>query len=174
MNIELTPAERLILINQFRILAAIIPAEAEYFARRREVIEGGFSYEYVDELDRLVPGLTKAECIEVRDILFVFKALRESYEHLDDKDGIDPRDIKFSGFSGNTESSQLRYVHFLVNRLTEFNEFRNAGDRLDSHFPALDGYRRMVALWHELDRPFHLTKELIRDFIVARTHPDSR
>jgi uncharacterized protein YfbU (UPF0304 family) len=43
---ELTLKDRLVLANQYRILAALYPGEAAHFEKCREAVENGYALDY--------------------------------------------------------------------------------------------------------------------------------
>ena len=54
-------------------------------------------------------------------------------------------DVRFDGFAGNEETKHLRAARELVD--PEFHTF--SGRDLDSHFPYLAGYRRMLEIFED-------------------------
>ena len=57
-------------------------------------------------------------------------------------------DIKFSGFDGNNESSQMSIARFLVEEMNRFSRFR--GRDMNSHYPTYDRYCSMVVLFEPM------------------------
>src|SRR5688572_15542499 len=102
---DLSRTERLILANQYRILEALFPADADYYRDKRTALEHGFEYHY-DEVagDILSDTLSAERCNEVIEILQMYRSLTYAYRALEDKSGIEPRAIDFPGFDGNHET----------------------------------------------------------------------
>jgi uncharacterized protein len=155
---ELTRTERWILSNQYRILEALYPDEADDYRRTRDAIDSGYELEY----ERIIPyiyenGLSEEECREVTDIMAMFSSLKSSHDALLDKSGIDASRIIFRGFSGNDETSQMAYAQYLRDK-GSFRDITRSGD-LNSHFPALGGYRKMLSEWRNCENPYHLSKD---------------
>jgi uncharacterized protein len=108
----LTETERLVLVNQFRILEKLDATEADHHNRMAEILERGFTREYSLLADGFSKELSAATCEEVCDILDMHRALHHSYTDLEDKSGIDAADIAFDGFDGNNETEYLSYASF--------------------------------------------------------------
>lgn len=156
----LTRAERWMLYNQFLILAKLYPEDAASYQEMREIVEQGYELNYKDICGHIVGDddvISTDECMEVLDILDMFRGLNYTYEALGDKAGIDHALIQFGGFDGNEESKYLSYTHFLVVRQNKYAE-QARGD-FNSQFPMLEHYRRMVAEWKASSDKYHLTKE---------------
>ncbi|AUX31951.1 MULTISPECIES: YfbU family protein [Sorangium] len=164
---KLTKLERLILSNQYRILEALYPKQG--YDRSREIVENGYEQDYerlAEHIDDDV--VTTEESKEVRDILHFHRILKQSYDKLDDKSGIEPESIEFAGFDGNDdqESKLLGYVRYYCapgeRKYTELNK----GDDYNSHTPMLSTYRTMLKRWHEMGKPVPLTTEQIQKVIA--------
>ena len=54
-------------------------------------------------------------------------------------------DVKFSGFDGNNESSQMSIARFLIEEMNRFSRFK--GRDMNSHTETYDRYRSMGALF---------------------------
>src|SRR5688572_11308638 len=102
MKLQLTPTERLLLSNQYAILGKLYPDEAPYFAEAREIVDSGYEGMY-SHLTRSMSeeALSDEECTEVLNVMTMFSCLKDAYEGLADKSGINPDDVRFEGFDGN-------------------------------------------------------------------------
>jgi uncharacterized protein YfbU (UPF0304 family) len=176
---KLTRVERLILSNQYKILEFLDRQNASDYASRRAIIESGYELHYEDSAQHISPEkhcLTEDDCREVIDILSMFRDLKQSYEALSDKGGVEPWSIEFRGFDSNHEARQLGYCRFFCDsdggRFTELNR----GDDFNSHAPILDAYRRMLEVWRPIVRQGRgrsLTIDQIREIVRALPHPES-
>jgi len=98
MKLNLT--ERWVLSNQYQILGALYPDQAEFYSQAREAVENGYELnykwitEYIDE-----NGLSSEGCLEVLDILRMFSSLQRAYGRIADKSDV-PEAI-FPGFDAN-------------------------------------------------------------------------
>ena len=82
-------------------------------------------------------------------------------------------DVKFKGFDGNNECEHRSVALFLINRLDRFGEFK--GQDLNSHYPSIEIYRRMLTAFHPIRRQLSTRSMNADDVIVlmnARTHPE--
>jgi len=86
---------------------------------------------------------------EVFNLLEMWTALEWSYGELseEDKGHVEVeaapygKHVRFPGFDGNNETAQLSVARFVIDHLNRFGNFK--GRELNSHWPTLDGYRRM-------------------------------
>src|SRR5205085_8801355 len=90
---------------------------------------------------------------EVVDILDMWSFLEEGHESLSvsDKDRVKTEahpfgdNVHFRGFDGNNETSHFGIARFLVHKLERFDRFEHRD--LNSHFPSIDTYRRMLRVF---------------------------
>ncbi|MBV9958193.1 MAG: YfbU family protein [Acidobacteria bacterium] len=165
---KLSRTERWILSNQFRILEALYPNEAEDFADAREIVERGYELHYDWITQYISEDVMKAdESSEVIKILSMFRALKYSFKALDNKSGIEEWQIDFAGFDGNSEGKQMVYAKYFCN--SEGGKFTelNIGDDFNSHCPTIDRYRRMLAEWEKSSDRNKLMREDILRIISA-------
>lgn len=162
---DLTETERLSLLNQFRILAAVDDDEGwEDFA---EILERGLRGEYYRFTEWLSDGLSEEECREVRDILFMFVRLQQSFQALDEPGDLEAGDVSFLGFGGNEETRRMGYVRFIRENLREFEHLRIEADGYNSHLPMLERYRAMLEEFENLDPHQDFSEEEIRRVVEA-------
>jgi uncharacterized protein YfbU (UPF0304 family) len=172
-KVELTLKDRLVLANQYEILAALKPEDADHYNWKREIVERGYELDYKDLVWTFdSPGLSEEQCREVWDILSMFDALAVAMRTLKDATGIDESLAKFAGFDEHTELSYLAYCRFICSPGSgRFERVGTGFDRFNSHFPVLDSYRRMLAEYKGLGSPFELSKEWVIRVTSARPHP---
>ncbi|NKA76055.1 hypothetical protein GO285_05028 [Ralstonia solanacearum] len=92
----------------------------------------------------------------VVDVLDMWSFMEEAYEELSqaqkkaitEQVGSWATDVKFHGFDGNNESSQLGIAGFLINKMDRFTRFK--GRDLNSHHPTYGRYRRMLDLFESM------------------------
>lgn len=58
-------------------------------------------------------------------------------------------EVRFPGFDGNYEGRHMDVARFMVDRMGYFTGFAGRGD-FNSHWPMLDSYRRMLAIFRPL------------------------
>lgn len=181
---ELTIESRLILRNQYRLLKHLDPDAADEAEQAITILENGFESEYWRLTGTFGSTLSVEDGHEVSDILQMFRELRWSYADVGDESGVDENRIAFLGFDGNYETKQLLLAKFLIGQEGHWDELKGAGDHLNSHWPVIDTYRRMLAVWKPIaerrrgkvaapDRPL-LSADDIRAIADAAIHPENR
>lgn len=169
---ELKPIERLMLINQYKILEALYEEDRDFYSNCREVLEEGYELHYQDLFLTISDIVIKEEeCKEVLDILDMFRAITFSYRKLEDKQGLSEYMIKFDGFASNDEEEYKRYAYtrYFILKLDRYKELQYNGKDTDynSHAPKLPKYRRMLQQWKKAANKDELTKEEIFHIIDA-------
>lgn len=171
---ELTLKDRLILTNQYLILEKIDPEEAEQYALYRHALERGFSLEYGQMANHVTETeINKKQCDEVIDILDMYRHLKESYDELADKTGIEKSHVEFPGFDGNDrlEGRLMSYVRYLVDEKGDWSELKGYKEKFNSHMPMLNQYKNMLQVHSRFNRNGNLTKEQILSLIQAEDRP---
>ena len=168
-SIRLSRIERWVLANQYRILEALYPDDAEHYKQAREVLEEGYEAHYGDIYTSLVRGentLSGALCDEVQQILQMYWVLQRTYESLPDieKDGIDATKLTFPGFDGNNETKLMAYARWYCIDCGNFAGLRY-DDRFNSHRVKLGDYQQMLARWNALSDEGVVTREQIIEVI---------
>lgn len=160
---DLTLKDRLIISNQLKILEKLYPDEASYYSTQRKAIENGYKLHYDDLVAYFFDEMPEEDSKEVLDILSMYRALTSSYHRLEDKEGINEERIRFRGFDGNNEASQLVYTGYFIVDLDRFDELKYGQKSPDfnSHAPMLDKYRQMLSVWNGFGNTYELSKEQI-------------
>ena len=153
---ELSVKDRLILSNQYLILEKLYPEEAAEFANDRKAIENGYTLHYRDITGRFGEELPEPNCQHVYNILEMYRALTFGYQELENKEGIEERNLKFPGFDGNNETDLFSYCTFLITDKGLYQELE--GD-LNSHMPMLDIYDKMLNEWEKSPNKMKLTRD---------------
>jgi len=174
---KLTDNERILLINQFLILEKLYPERSSEFEELRAIAEKGFELHYKELYHGLSNrGLSETECREVMDILDMYRALKDSYDRLDDKSGIEEADVQFPGFDGNNVYEYLSYADFLIRVQGRWQEVLDGRPNfeLNSHSNNLEMLRRMLAEWKKIDKRYRLSKDDTKQILAAMIHPENR
>lgn len=168
---DLSKQERLFLYNQYDILERLNPEEAETYRNYKTILQNGYKLHYSDMVEWFSDEMSEEASELVIDVLDMYSALLNSYENLQDKEGVDERRITFPGFDGNHETTYLGYTRFFLNDLERFSELRQTGHGgYNSHRQMVPKYRDMVDMWKLKDpelRFSNLTKEEINEIINA-------
>ena len=163
--------ERQQLINQFLILEKLYPEDADYYAKHRKALQEGYKLHYKWIFEHLYEEMSEEECEEVLDILEMYQAFAWSYMNITGKKEVDDERVKFRGFDGNNESSQLSYTSYFVVELDRFQEllYGKKYSYFNSHMPTLDKYRRMLNVWKDFGTPnkMRLSMEQIEQILEA-------
>ena len=172
---ELTRAERWILLNQYRLIELLDPNNAKECTNARIILERGYELEYASlcqHMHDLREPMPDVDCRNVCETVFMFAALRRAYEQLDDyaKADIKEADVAFLGFDGNSGSGHMAYLQFRCDREFPFEVFDHS-DNLNSHSPMLALYERMLTVWREISNSADLTEQQLRDIVAARVAP---
>lgn len=164
----LTQTERLILLNQYRILSIIDPSEKEGYEENINILEAGYELEYPNLQSGLEFSVSVKECEFVNDVLDVFD--RIGYAIDDNKIEL-PKDLswraKFSGFDGNHEGNLLRYAIFVINKQEKFQRLKMSN--FNSHCPTIGRYEQLISRWNQLtqDKQENLTEAIIKYLIES-------
>lgn len=92
----------------------------------------------------------------VVNVLDMWSFMEEAYDQLNptqksaitEEVGPWATDVKFSGFDGNNESSQMSIARFLVEEMSRFSRFK--GRDMNSHSPTYHRYIRMIELFEPM------------------------
>lgn len=174
---SLTRHERLVLSNQYRILALLAPKDdRDHWNRCREIVDRGYEHDYRhlgDQIDDDVMSIEESR--EVLDILAMFEALGRSGKHV--SSGLtesERRQLKFHGFDGNAEAKQLAYVRFFCDQDGGRYRELDRGDDFNSHCPMMRSYRGQLDVYRNCDDKQRLSVDDLKAIAMAAVHPSSR
>ncbi len=164
---EMTNAQRLILSNQYFLMSQLNPENKEKYIRLQNIVERGYELQ-MHELDKNFGYLTDTECKEIINIMEMFHAVQESHKMLAPtiNSNIEPRQLTFLGFDINTESKYVHYVRFLADSEGAYPSFDQT-HRFNAQIPMLNKYRRMLKVWHNCPRQYHLCNNEIKQILNA-------
>ncbi|GGO22121.1 YfbU family protein [Deinococcus humi] len=143
---KLTTTERLILVNQFKILGFLDEDEQEHYRRMVHILTNGYEALY-DELDMSLSEGMRAEDSEfVYDVLDMHLAIRGVAE----TEGVDINAdgnwaLTMRGFDGNNESELLSFALFAAREDgSAYSEFLVSDRFPNSHSPSRELHQRML------------------------------
>jgi uncharacterized protein YfbU (UPF0304 family) len=166
--VELNKFERLLLMNQYRILSLLDQSNADHYNKLRDALENGYVASYRDDLFAGIrDGLSVEQCAFVLEVMNMYDALQRSYDALDDKQGIEEERTKFPGFESDYEIAHLGYARFVVEREGRFSHLKSFRADFISHTPMLDQYRRMYDVWRLAANRAELTRDNITAILGA-------
>lgn len=155
---QLTNTERVMLANQYRILAKLNNEDEEtgYYTKKAHIIEHGYEW-YYDQILSVHETVPTAISTETMDILMMFRQLDAYVAQLpgDQRATLDLDKLKFDGFDGNNDP-HYHFATFIIDKDDRFVERK--GTYLNSHTSASIGkYRRMLPVYNERRAVGHLT-----------------
>jgi len=120
---------------------------------------------------------------EVVNILDMWSFIEDSYEELSAKDknklskDVEPfgNNPKFHGFDGNHETEYLSVARFIVKDLDRYERFE--GRDLNSHFPSIYPYRRMLSVFEPIRKNLELRSLSLNELTLIlkeMIHPINR
>lgn len=168
MKFEPTDVERLILANQYDILAKLDPEEAEGHRRLAHNLRHGHAPLYTPEKTDLRPRMSDHDTKLVMDALVLHSSLEISVA---DIDGLDVEDVKWRGFDGNNETELLGFTAALL-EAGQF-VFLMPNGAVNSHSETRETYLRMVIAWEGMGKPHKMSAAQVAAIIAARRHPDA-
>lgn len=171
---NLSPVERVILINQFKILAKLYPEEEESFLNKCEVLQSGYTLNYSWILPNVSEEMSPETCREVLDILNMYDSIRISIL----EGATLPKEYSeiqnFRGFDANDESELYGYARYLMIDEGRYQELvkqcRLPGEDdsypdVNSHFPMLSKYKKMLYEWKKLGSPRIMDSITLKSFL---------
>lgn len=166
---SLSDVERRILLNQYKILSALFPAEAEQYDRLAQILNEGYHDRWSDVVygDMKEP-LPKEETDFVFDVLVMYDWLQKSYFSLPkpERFDFDEKQLRFPGFDAGGEKRLGAYARFLAQRMERFT-FLNAVPGMVCGSSMRAAYGRMLAAMPKLEENRSLTAYEIRHILDA-------
>jgi len=165
---EMTNAQRLILSNQYLLMAKLDPDNSLKYQRLQTIVESGYELQ-MKELNKEFGCLIEEECREIINIMEMHHAMQESHKMLNDDEAekVDQRRLQFLGFDCASEAQQVNYVRFLVDSEGLYQQFDKGEHCFNSQVPMLEKYRRMQATWSECPRQYHLSSAELNQILNA-------
>lgn len=149
--------------------------------------EWALEWKYPDVFE--ISTISQQTVSEVCAVLQMWSLIEQAYVRLseDEKRQVEVEskpfgcDVRFSGFSVNDEINHYNVADFLINKMDRFRRFK--GRELNSHYPCIDSYRRMLMVFKsmfstKLGCEFstklgcELSVSEIIDLLKERVHPE--
>lgn len=170
---ELTKAERWILINQCEMLRLIKSDrwDKEDWDRCIVALKNGYQEMYDEFIPWLSDPLPHEVSALVYDILDIYGAI-ETYkrDHPEDTEVAEHLGASFSGFDGNNEAEYMGFTLFLIDTMGRYKEIADAdhSDHYNSHVPLVPKYRNMASIWNTSEHELGvLTREQVIQVLDA-------
>lgn len=144
---KLSKKDRVILINQYRLLAALYKDEEAHYRELIGILENGYEifYSMIDEW--ISDDMPTEEGKFVLDILELYRAIDDLKRSSKNRELADHHFSFFRGFDGNNETEYMGFCRFLIEEQGKFQEQQQyflKNDHLNSHMPMIDKYKRML------------------------------
>lgn len=167
---DLTKKDRVFLINQYRILAALNSDEADHYNELIEILQSGYEifYSMIDEW--VSDDMPSDECKFVLDILSIYRVIEDLKRSSKNGKLISHHFAYFMGFDGNNETQHMSFARFLINEQGKFGEqqqYLRKNDGLNSHMPMIEKYRRMISKWKELGEKWQFSEDQALEILEA-------
>lgn len=167
---HLSKLERLLLVQQCSLLAALRPDQAEAHAALVEMLIGGYKVFYADAVKHLHEDMPEEESRFVLRALAMYDAL-EAYEAAHPKDAAVAQHPwgRFRGFDARTEPQHHGFALFVIRRMGQFPSRLAAATSggLDAGAPAIPHVRPMTVEWEAQGAPAALTHEQAAALLLA-------
>lgn len=159
---ELSKKDRIFLINQYKILAALYPDESKHYEELISILDNGYQifYSMVDEW--VSEDMPEAEGRFVLDILNIYRIIEDIKRSSNNRNISDHDNSFFRGFDGNNETEYMAFARFLVIEQGKFIEqeaYLVKNDNMNSHSPMVENYKAMVQAWKSLGSKWKLSEE---------------
>ena len=165
---DLSPTERLLLINQSEILARLDRDGADHYAELIEILRDGYEIFYGDLFFPLSHMPAKHSEF-VMDALTLYRLIESYKTHFpDDQHAQRSRFAHFEGFCESGEGQMLAFTTFLIMKQRKFPEqmrYRGATNNWHAFKPMTERYARLLDAWHKLGDPYQLSPAHIRDLL---------
>jgi uncharacterized protein YfbU (UPF0304 family) len=159
---DLTKKDRVFLINQYRILAALNENEADHYNELIEILQSGYKIFY-SEIDQWVfDDMPEDEGKFVLNILNFYRAIEDLKRSCKSEALSSHYHSIFRGFDGNNETEYMGFARFLINdqgKFAEQQQYLMKNDSLNSHDPMIEKYQRILRKWEELGKNWKLSEE---------------
>jgi uncharacterized protein len=168
--VKLSTIERLLLYNQYEILKRLSTDEheRESYERFQTIVERGYEGESESLAWIDTAGVLPAEeCNFVKSVLDMYWIMQRHAEW----GGFDIDGLEFPGFDGNNETSHMSYAKFVLDDPRTFEGFRMTKSGINSHWPRIDQYARMLPVYKEALRARdgdYLSEDAIRAVLAVK------
>jgi len=159
---EITKRDRLILINQYRILASLNKAEADHYEELISILENGYTIFYSQLEEWISDDVPEEEGRFVLEVLDLYRAIEDVKRATKDSRLLAHHYAYFRGFDGNNETEYMSFCRFLIEKQGKFQEQKQyllRNDNLNSHMPMTAKYRRMLVEANSLSDKWRMSAD---------------
>lgn len=165
---KLDKKDRLILINQYKILEKLYPDDMNMYKNHRIALEDGFELNYNWLFEELDEELSEEKCKEIFAILSMFRAIYNSSKNIPKEELNNLKALKFQGVNVEYEYKEFAYINYIINELDRFEELKYGNKLTDfnSRVPMLEKYKHMLDFWKKNSSP----QEMDLPFLIKLAH----
>ncbi|WP_411749393.1 YfbU family protein [Serratia marcescens] len=170
-KISLSKKEKIVLINQYRILSKLFPEESSHYSELISILQNGYSIFYSQLEQWIDDDMPMDKSKLVLNILDLYRIIEDTKRRTKDSTLIKHHYSYFQGFDGNNESECLSFSHFLIKKQGKFSEQQDyliKNDNLNSHMEMSEKYKAMLGKWESIGRPYTLSVEQAIEILDAR------
>ena len=167
---EISKKDRVFLINQYRILAALNKDEAVHYNELIGILENGYEifYSMIDEW--VSDDMPSDEGKFVLNILDLYRAIEDLKRSSKSQELYDHHFSYFAGFDGNNETEYMAFARFLIEKQGKFSEqeqYLRKNDNLNSHMPMIDKYQKMLERAESVESIWNMSVEEALEILNA-------
>jgi len=167
---ELSKKDRVFLINQYSILAALNNDEASHYNELITILENGYEI-YYSMVDQWISSDMPSEDGKfVINILDLYRAIENLKRKAKSEELENHHYSFFIGFDGNNETEYMSFARFLVEDQGKFREqepYLRKNDNMNSHAPMIDTYKRMLDKANEIESIWEMSIEEAIEILEA-------
>lgn len=157
---KLDKKERLILINQYKILSLLDADSSGYYQELIKILENGYEIFYSTFDQWIDDDMPVDKGKFVLEILDLYRSIEDIKRKSKDKSLMIHNYSFFQGFDGNNESEYMAFARFLIDvqgKFVEQKEYLIRNDSLNSHMPMVEKYERMLAKSKDIHNIWNMT-----------------
>jgi uncharacterized protein YfbU (UPF0304 family) len=168
--VEISKKDRVILINQYRILAALNKDEADHYNELIGILENGYEifYSMIDEW--ISDDMPYDEGKFVLNVFDLYRAIEDLKRSSKNQELHDHHHSYFAGFDGNNETQYMGFARFLIEKQGKFSEqeqYLRKNDNLNSHMPMIGKYQRMLEKAKSIESIWNMNVEEALEILNA-------
>ncbi len=162
---NLSKAERQLLVNQCEILKRLEPGSERHYDEIIEILYSGYELFY-DQAVAVDDAMPADDSRFVLDVLSMYRVLEAFYRDNPETPALQKYNARYRGFDGNNETKFYAFSEFLIDTQGKFSEQKdNPEFSNNSHAEVIDRYRAMVDVWHGLPKKHELTEEQVMQIL---------
>lgn len=157
---KLSKENKIILINQYRILALLKKDETKYYNELISILENGYTPLYYKIEGGICDDIPVEDGELINNILTMYRVIEDL--KINSGQTFDNYSMSyFTGFDGNNESTYLSYTMFLIEEQGLYQEQHHYFSKhgLNTHSPMLSKYKRMTQVWEHLTNKWEINQD---------------